>query len=515
MRIATSRQIAAIDAAAGKAGRPAYDLVEPAGEALAKVIIRELESLKRKDAAFLCGPGKNGADGFTAARHLLENGYQVVCFCPGGETSLSPACVGKRALYQVAGGNCEDGVVLEDLSRFGLIVDALFGTGLSRDVTGVYALAIDSMKLSGRPILAVDLPSGLDTDFGRVRGRAAKASVTVTFTLPKPAHFLAEEYIGRLEVVDFGIPEDIIAPFGPFALRFDATDAERLLKPRDQLTHKGSYGKAVLFVGGRGYSGAASLAAGAAVRSGCGLVWSMVPECVYPIAASAVHEAITVPLMDNRDGSYAYPALHDERMLSALEGADAFAIGSGVIPGPAAKRLLEKLLKTEKKLMIDAGALNFLAGGNKDGRGEHIHFEDERLHKNVILTPHRGELLRIMGGKLPEEQDDFALARRLAEDSGAVIVLKGHRTVVASPDGRIAMNTTGNAGMAKGGSGDVLAGTIAGLAARMDAFDAAILGVWLAGRAGDLARDEHGENGMTPEDTIQYLPLAAKGVRKG
>lgn len=515
MRIATARQIAAIDAAAEKAGLPAHDLVEPAGKALADVILRTLRRMGKTGAAFFCGPGKNGADGFVAARCLLAEGFRAVCFLPGGRASLAPACDAKRALFEAAGGKCEDGVVPGTLSGFDLLVDALFGTGLSRDVTGVYALAIQCMMLAKLPILAVDLPSGLDTDTGRVRGCAVKADVTVTFTLPKPAHELASDYTGCVETVDFGIPEAVIAAEGPFACRFGEEEAAKLLPPRDQLTHKGGYGKAVLFVGGRGYAGAASLAAGAAVRSGCGLVWAMVPSCVYPICAGAVREAITLPLLDNSDGAFAYPALQDERMLQACEAADAFAIGSGVIPGPAAKKLLSMLLATGKKLVIDAGALHFLAGGNKDGKGEHIHFEDERLHENVILTPHRGELLRMMGGSLPGEADEFALARRLSAESGTVIVLKGHRSVIAAPDGRVAMNTTGNAGMAKGGSGDVLAGVIAGLAARMDAFEAAALGVWLAGRAGDLARDALGENGMTPGDTLQYLPAAAKNLGKG
>ena len=510
MRIATAAKIAAIDRLAEEKGLPKHDLVEPAGEKLAEAIRDEADKRGAKSIAFLIGPGKNGADGFVAARRLLEKGYRAIAFLPGGEASLGAVCREKKERYLAAGGEAKDGAVSAELEKYDLLVDALFGTGLSRDVAGPYAAAIEEMKKAERPVIAVDLPSGVDTDTGAVRGTAVKADLTVTFTLPKPAHFLADHLTGRVKVVDFGIPEEIILSEAPFFEAFGEEEAEKLLVPRDPLSHKGRYGKAVLFVGGRGYSGAAAMATGAAVRSGCGLVWSMVPDCVYPIVASAVHEAITLPLENDPDGAYAESALADGRMLEAAAGADAFAIGSGVIPGMTAKKLLERLLATGRNLVIDAGALNFLSGGNKDGRGEHIHFEETNLHAGVILTPHRGELLRIMGGKLPEEPNDAALARRLAADSGAVMVLKGHRTVIASPDGRVFMNTTGNAGMAKGGSGDVLAGTIAGLAARMPAFEAAALGVWLCGRAGDLAREELGENGMTAEDCLKRLPLAAK-----
>ena len=193
-----------------------------------------------------------------------------------------------------------------------------------------------------------------------------------------------------------------------------------------------------------------------------------------------------------------------------------FAAGSGLIPGPGAKRLLGMLLKSGKKLVLDAGMLNFLTAGHRGAGDAHIMFEDEPLHENVILTPHRGELARIFGGDPAEEgESPLALASRIARASGAVVVLKGHRTVTAAPDGRIALNTTGNPGMARGGSGDVLAGTVAGLAARMNAFEAAALGVWLNGRAGDLCRDRIGETGMTPENVIDTLGEAAQSAGKG
>ena len=515
MRIAFRKQIEAVDARAEAERRPGYDLIERAGGLLAKAVSEEAQKVVRRDVILFCGPGKNGADGYRAALALKKAGYETLCVAPGGE-ARNHAAEYAASLYASAGGRIVSFLSGETAEKAGLLVDALFGTGLSRPVEGPYASAVETMNRSGRPVIAADLPSGVEADSGRILGCAVRASRTVAFTLPKPAHFLAHDLAGDVTVADVGIPEDIISSCGPYPIAFERENASALLPRRADDTHKGHYGKAVLFAGGLAYSGAASLAARAAVKSGAGLVWACVPRAVYPTAAAAEHSAITFPLADYPDGSIAYPALSDPRLLKIIRDADSFAAGSGLIPGPGAKRLLGMLLKSGKKLVLDAGMLNFLTAGHRGAGDAHIMFEDEPLHENVILTPHRGELARIFGGDPAEEgESPLALASRVARASGAVVVLKGHRTVTAAPDGRIALNTTGNPGMARGGSGDVLAGTVAGLAARMNAFEAAALGVWLNGRAGDLCRDRIGETGMTPENVIDTLGEAAQSAGKG
>ena len=514
MRIAFREQIEAVDARSEAERRPGYDLIERAGGLLAKAVSEEAQKVVRRDVILYCGPGKNGADGYRAALALKKAGYETLCVAPGGD-ARNRAAGYAASLYLSSGGRIVSSIPAETAEKAGLLVDSLFGTGLSRAVEGPYALAVDVMNRSGRPVIATDLPSGIEADSGRVLGCAVRAVRTVTFTMPKPAHFLAHGLVGRLTVADIGIPEDIVSSCGPYPVAFEEENAAALLPRRTDDTHKGHYGKAVLFAGGHAYSGAASLAARAAIRSGAGLVWACVPRAVYPTVAAAAHEAITYPLADYPDGSVAYPALSDPRLRKILHDADSFAAGSGLIPGPGAKRLLGILLRSGKKLVLDAGMLNFLTLGRGEDGEPRITFGDEPLHENVILTPHRGELARIFGKDPAEEgESPLSLASRIARASGVVVVLKGHRTVTAAPDGRIALNTTGNPGMARGGSGDALAGTIAGLAARMGPFEAAALGVWLNGRAGDLCRDRIGENGMTPENVIESLGEAAQSAGK-
>ncbi|MBR5868621.1 MAG: NAD(P)H-hydrate dehydratase, partial [Clostridia bacterium] len=364
-------------------------------------------------------------------------------------------------------------------------------------------------------VLAVDLPSGIEANSGFSLPRCVMAHKTVTFTLIKAAHLLAHSRCGEICLRSIDIPEDIVEAEGPYVKSFDQAEAGKLLPKREANSHKGNYGKTLLLCGGKGYSGAACLASRAAVRAGAGIVTNAVPNCVYSICATASPEAITLPLEDTLDGGIALSALKDPRFRSALEGADAIGTGSGLLPVPAAKTALKSFLESGKKLVIDAGMLNFLQVRHNPDGSERIYMEDIPLHKGVVLTPHLGELSRILVRTGLAKQNPVTLALEVAQMAGAVLVLKGNRTVVASPDGRVFINTTGNPGMARGGSGDVLAGTIASLAARMDAFEAAALGVYLHGAAGDLAANRVGENGMTPGMMIDLLPEAARIASKG
>ncbi len=513
MKIATVRQMAAIDAAAEAQHRPDCDLIELAGSILAEEIEKELSPDSGRVVVY-CGPGKNGADGFSCAARLTEAGSAVLCVTPGGVERQSERCRGFMEEFLGLEGRVFETVDLTDPVP-ALVVDAMFGTGLCRDLGDEYLDAVDQINASEVPVLAVDLPSGLEANSGHSLPRCVKAYKTITFTLLKAAHLLAHELCGEVSLRSIGIPDDIVEAEGPYVKSFDQAEAKKLLPKRPANSHKGNYGKTLLLCGGKGYSGAACLASRAAVRAGAGIVTAAVPNCVYPICAAASLEAITLPLEDTLDGGIALSALQDPRFKGALAGADAIGTGSGLLPVPAAKLALKYFLESGKKLVIDAGMLNFLGVGYKSDGSSYICMDGLPLHRGVVLTPHLGELSRVLMRTDLTKQNPVTLALEVAKMADAVLVLKGNRTVVAAPDGRVYINTTGNPGMARGGSGDVLAGTIASLAARMDAFEAAALGVYLHGAAGDLAANRVGENGMTPGMMADLLPEAAQMVSKG
>lgn len=505
--------MAAIDAAAEAQHRPDCDLIELAGQILAEEIEKECAPEAGRVVIF-CGPGKNGADGFSCASRLSESGYEVLCVTPGGLMRQSDRCRGFMDEFLRLEGRVFERVDLTDPVPC-LVVDAMFGTGLSRTLGDEYLDAVDQINGSGVRVFSVDLPSGLEANSGFVLPRCVKADKTITFTLLKAAHLLAHSMCGEVILRSIGIPADIVEAEGPYVRGFDAKEAKRRLPDRKADSHKGDYGKTLLLCGGKGYSGAAGLASRAAVRAGAGIVTAAVPDCVYQICASASPESITLPLEDTLDGGIALSALENPRFRAAMNGADAIGTGSGLLSVPGAKLALKRFLQSGKKLVIDAGMLNFLRlSHNVDGTG-HIHVDGIPLHKEVVLTPHLGELSRILARNDLKSENPVTLALEVARMTGAVLILKGNRTVVASPDGRVFINTTGNPGMARGGSGDVLTGIVASLAARMSAFDAAALGAFLHGAAGDLAAKRYGENGMTPGMMIDLLPEAAQLVSKG
>jgi NAD(P)H-hydrate epimerase len=364
----------------------------------------------------------------------------------------------------------------------------------------MYPTIFADLNGSGIPVVSVDLPSGLLADTHDVQGEAVRAAVTVTLASPKICHILppAQRICGELVVADIGIPEGIIDRLdGPYVEVITRGVTRALVEPRDPEAHKGEFGRVLIVAGSMGKSGAAHLTAMAALRSGAGLVTVATPRSVQPILAAMAPEYMTIGLPEDEEGQIAEGAV--DRVLDAA--ADVIAVGPGLGTGAGVRAFVHALVeRTGVPIVLDADALNAFAG-------EHAARLHGRDGLDVIVTPHPGEMARLLGTTTEEVQRDrVKAARGFAERHQLHVVLKGHRTLVAAPEGRVAINMTGNPGMATGGTGDVLTGVIAGWFGQLlDAEGAARLGVYLHGHAGDLARADHGEVALNASDLLTYL----------
>jgi len=391
--------------------------------------------------------------------------------------------------------------LIAELDKAACVVDAILGTGLRSQVRGLYADAIEVVNSCGAPVLALDVPSGLDADTGAVLGTAVQAEATATFGFAKLGQVLypGAEYCGVLGVVDIGIDDRAIAAHPPRARLSDEFMASGLLPRRVVDAHKGSCGHLLVIAGSRGKTGAAILATRAGLRGGAGLVTLATPASTHPICASAVFEAMTDPWPD-RDGALRFD---EDCLAAALEDKAAVVVGPGLGVSVAVRRLTTWLLRESPlPMVLDADALNVLAGRLGPLR---------RARARVVLTPHPGEMARLAGIAVGAVQADrVGVARSFAEEHCCVLVLKGARTVIAAPDGMVWINPTGNPGMASGGMGDVLAGLIGSLLAQgLDTHEAACAGVFLHGAAGDMVADA-GSVGMIATDVIEHLRPAAR-----
>ena len=510
MRILTAEAMREVDRAAIEVlGIPSLVLMENAALGVVAAIgeaFGEAES-----AAIFCGPGNNGGDGLAVARLLSVRGWEVrIVLVTGGRELSADAAVHLRVcrkmelpLREVA---TEDDLpeALEDAAECDLLVDALFGTGLARPLTGVFAEVVEAMNELPVPCVAVDLPSGLSGSRAEPFTPHVEAALTVTFAAPKVAHVFppAADAVGEMVVTDLGIPkslvEDVEEEDGDLHLLMGEELAE-LLPPREPGTHKGDYGHALLVAGSNGKAGAAILAARSIVRAGAGLVTAAVPEPIVQTVDLGSIESMTLELPSSPAGQITEAAV--DAVLDAAEGKAVLALGPGLGQEPATAEAIRRIaLDCPLPLVLDADGLNAFAGR----AGELAERRSE-----TVLTPHPGELGRLLGIPTAEVQADrIAAARRAAEETEAIVVLKGSLTLVAS--GRaVFVNPTGNPGMATGGSGDVLTGLIAGLLAQgLDALDATLLGVYLHGLAGDIAASFQGEVALAAGDLIDALPEA-------
>ena len=442
----------------------------------------------RRSAIAFCGPGNNGGDGLAAARILMDMGWRVKCVLVGKREKMTPDCREMERRLEESGGVLEDfdPENVEPYFGYDVSIDALFGVGLNSDLRPDAAVAVRRMGLS-QWVVSADVPSGIHADTGDVMGAAVKADVTVTFSRGKPGLYVGKgaAHSGRVVVADIGIPDDLY-PARPQTMLVEKDLLNLHKRPVDG--HKGDFGRLFILAGSRGYTGAAALCARAAVRGGAGLVTVAVPEDVYPIVAMKCDEAMVWP----------WPG-DDGEIVEKAKGCDATLIGPGLGQGARAEKLVLTLMKELAcPIILDADGLNIIS--------RHIDVLDERKDL-TILTPHDGEFARLSGCGLPI-RDRLSAARGFAKRHHCVLVLKGHRTITTSWNGWCGVNSTGNSGMAKGGSGDALAGLMAALTAQ-DMADPT-LAVWIHGRAGDLAAEDKGEYGMTPSDLIEQIPYTIK-----
>ncbi|HUF90351.1 MAG TPA: NAD(P)H-hydrate dehydratase [Gemmatimonadota bacterium] len=505
-------RIAAVDRAAIGAGLSGAALMETAGGAVAAAIRARWPEGR---IVVFAGGGNNGGDGLVAARHLRADGRPVdlaLFFDPSaatGDAALQWRLVEGLGLPTVrVGGEVEARQAVRAASGAACVVDALLGTGLAGDVREPMRSAIEALDESPVPVVAVDAPSGLDGASGRIRGAAARAEITVTFGFPKPGLFLVEgpRTVGRLHVVPLGYPAAALAAAGERPLTWiRLAEAAAALPPRRHDTHKGRAGRLLVVAGSERFRGAAALTATAALRAGAGVCVVAAPEPVAGLLLEALPEAIVVALPRTKSGVLGRAAA--ARVAEAAAEADAVAVGPGLTTAAGVRGVVEAALGAGIPAVVDADALNVLAADPTPVGREAA----------TILTPHPGELGRWLDRPAAEvDRDRVACAGEAARRWGARVVLKGSPTVVAGPDGEVALNLTGNPGLAKGGSGDVLTGLLGSLLAQGVAPAlAARAAPCLHGLAADWARFDLGERGMTPGDLFRYLPLTIREVSAG
>ncbi len=513
---------AVLDAAAMRAadrftidelGVPGVVLMERAGGAVVAEIRRRYP--EKKHIAILCGRGNNGGDGFVVARQLLAHAPKVLLL--GERAAVTGDARAQLDAYEKAGGVV--GEVRDDAGwaqerecvlAAELLVDALLGTGLKEAPSGLIGRVIVDIAAAGPriPIVAVDIPSGLSSDRGAIPGAHLTAALTVTFAAPKHGHVFppACDSVGELVVADIGIPvKQARETAGLFLLERD--DAARAYPPRLPGAHKGDFGYLLVVGGSVGKSGAAALAGSAALRAGAGLVTVATAREALPFVAAQRAELMTEPLPSTAEGALARSAL--ARALELAGERDAVALGPGLgQAGETQAFISEFARRCPKPIVVDADGLNALAVAGAELLRERS--------AATVLTPHPGEMARLSGRTIREvEADRVGVARLLAERTRAVVVLKGQRTVIADPSGRVAINPTGNPGLAKAGSGDVLTGISGALLARgLSGWEAAIAAVYLHGLAGDLARDRFGEESLLAGDVIESLPRAILALKE-
>lgn len=512
MRILDTRQMREADRRTIEdRGVPASVLMENAGVASADAINSIYGSAVDKRVSILAGRGNNGGDGFVIARILSERGARVSVFIVGGREGVRGDAARKLGLLDARGIETWDVVTDEDwrdaapdVRDADLIVDAIVGTGFVPPLRGVAATIAHDLAASDVPVVAIDLPSGLSADTADVPGPAVRAAVTVALAALKLplVQTPGAEYAGRIVVADIGIPRSVIdAIDGPWLAAMTRDGARRLMPTRRADSHKGQYGHVVVVAGSRGKTGAAVLAARAALRSGAGLVTLATPASLLPIVAAHDPEVMTLALPETPDGTIADGAMS---LIRDVRG-DVIVAGPGLGQAPQVRDFVASLLEVDTPLVLDADALNALAA---------MPGQLSRRSGETIITPHPGEMARLGSSSTSDVQAHrIDVARNFSQANRIHVVLKGHRTVVASPDGRVSLNFTGNPGMATAGSGDVLAGVIAAWLGQLkSAAGAARLGVYIHGMAGDLAAKSVGQVALVASDIISHLGAAAMAL---
>ena len=513
MKIVTADQMKKIDNQCAKLGKPVKALMENAGKAVAEAARDYFGDIKKQHILFLIGVGNNGGDGLVAARYLAGWGAKVSVYLCGSR----PAADANLKLIKAKKIPCIEAKTDKGFKKFdallasaACVIDGLLGTGKMRPLEGVFKQVLEKINAARLErklnIIAIDLPSGMDADSGAVDPACPYADLTVTLAFPKMGlyKFPGVERAGIVKIVDIGIPENL-ADGVNFELLTDAW-AARTLPQRPLNSNKGTFGRVLVSAGSINYIGAAYLACCGAMRVGAGLVTLATAGSLQPIIAARLAEATYLPLPESRPGIISVAGA--EIIHQGCGQYNALLVGCGLGQNPATVEFLNSLLtkKSLPPLIIDADALNILS---------RLTNWWEKIPNDAILTPHPGEMARLTGLSLDEiQQDRMAVALKYAAKWQKTILLKGAFTVIAAADGKCRVSPFANPGLASAGTGDVLAGVVAGLKAQgLKSYDAAALGVYLHGAAGDTIKDELGDTGMIASDLLPALPLVIRQLR--
>jgi hydroxyethylthiazole kinase-like uncharacterized protein yjeF len=492
-------------------GLPGRILMENAGRGATHFFLEQFKEAENKKIGVVAGRGNNGGDGFVIARYLAQKGISVTVYLLSKPSKVSgDAAVNLKLLSPlnvpvIEMPDAESFSAHETAMRHEAIwIDAILGTGLRSDVKGFFKDVIKFINQSNKPVFAVDIPSGLDSDTGQPCGTCVRADATATFAFAKTGHFLlpGADYTGNLKIIDIGVPPYIADDVGPKQYLLTPILIRDVFYPRPSDAHKGHTGHLLVVAGSTGKTGAAAMTTTSAMRAGAGLVTLGIPASLNPILEALVVETMTEPLPETVKGILGETSF--DRIADLLSDKKCLAIGPGIGTAPETQMLFFRLLQENTKpVVIDADGLNQLAG--------HTEILKD-LNSPVVLTPHPGEMARLIGTTAADIQKDrIKCARDFSEKFNVHVVLKGARTVVAHPDGRVFINPTGNPGMASGGMGDVLTGIIAGLMAQGHSPElAAHAGVYLHGAAADSLAKNKGPFGYLATDVMNTLPETIK-----
>lgn len=506
MKVVDSKTMRLLDEIAIKRyGIPGIVLMENAGRGAAEVILKKYPLLNK--VSIFAGKGNNGGDGFVIARHFRNKGFDATVYLLAKESDVKGDAKINLDIWKKMGGeicaikkNIDIKKYASKIRHSQLIVDAIFGTGLSLNINGIYKNGIEFINSLNKKVVSIDVPSGIDASTGKALGCCVKADMTITMALPKVGliAYPGADYAGNLEVVDIGMPKNIIDAADIKCETIDKDFIKGVLKKRPKNSHKGTFGHVLVLAGSVGKTGAAAMTCLGAMRSGTGLVTLGISESLNPIMEEKLTEVMTEPLPETK--SKTLGAVSFEKIKTIAKDKQAIAIGPGLTTTTDVKEVVLKIIQeTRIPMVIDADAANVLKG-NMDML--------KKAKAPIILTPHPGEMARLLGLSTKDVQADrINIASRFAIKNNVILVLKGARTVIAEPSGRVYINMTGNAGMATAGTGDVLTGMVAGFIAQgYLPIDAARVGVYMHGLAGDCIAKKIGEIGMMAGDILNILP---------
>ncbi len=511
MKIVTADEMREIDRATSQRfGVPSLSLMENAGSAVAEFVVARYPSAER--VGVICGKGNNGGDGFVAARKLKAAGKEVRVVLLAEPADLrgdAAEMFAKLPVAPVIVRSSEDLKQEQARAVFesDVLLDAILGTGFKPPVSGLYAEAIRLLNASSGPVVAVDIPSGADADvMGEQTGTVARADAMVTFTAPRPAHIFGRLTDGPTLIAPIGSPDEAIVSSLQLNL-ITAREIAPLIGPRPLAANKGNFGHVLVIGGSLGKAGSVAMAGIAALRTGAGLSTVATPKSVLATVAGFHPEVMTEALDETDVGSISTRAAAAVDAL--IKGKTVLAVGPGISRNPETSEFVRSLVVKDKTpLVLDADGLNAFEGRASELNGK---------GRTLVITPHPGEMARLAGSTIAAVQRDrINVARTFAREHQLIVVLKGHRTVIAQPDGTVWVNTTGNPGMATGGTGDILTGIVSGLIAQNPEriAEAVIAAVHLHGLAGDVARESMGEHSMVATDLVKALPEAFRRVRE-